>query len=38
MPWAWYAYPRWVDGEAAVVYHANKTGKGELYRLLFTAH
>lgn len=27
----WYAYPRWVGGEAAVVYHANTTGKGALY-------
>lgn len=27
----WYAYPRWVDGEAAVIYHANTTGKGELF-------
>jgi hypothetical protein len=27
----WYAYPRWVDGESAVVYHANRTGKGELF-------
>ncbi|HWA99874.1 MAG TPA: hypothetical protein VG713_15350 [Pirellulales bacterium] len=28
---AWYAYPRWIDGEAAVIYHANTTGKGQLY-------
>jgi hypothetical protein len=27
----WYAYPRWIDGEAAVVYHLNRTGKGQLY-------
>jgi Tol biopolymer transport system component len=27
----WYAYPRWIDGESAVVYHLNSTGKGELY-------
>jgi len=27
----WFAYPRWIDGEAAVVFHANKTGKGELF-------
>jgi len=27
----WYAYPRWTKGEAAIVYHANKTGKGALY-------
>jgi Tol biopolymer transport system component len=28
---AWYAYPRWIDGEAAVVYHLNDSGKGQLY-------
>lgn len=27
----WYAYPRWIDGQSAVVYHLNRTGKGELY-------
>lgn len=27
----WYAYPRWINGEAAVVYHLNNTGKGQLY-------
>jgi hypothetical protein len=28
----WYAYPRWIEGEAAVVYHMmNQTGKGQLY-------
>lgn len=27
----WYAYPRWIEGEAAVVYHLNQTGKGELF-------
>ncbi|MBE3096597.1 MAG: hypothetical protein IMZ44_05645 [Planctomycetes bacterium] len=27
----WYAYPRWVEGEAAVVYHSYETGKGQLY-------
>jgi len=28
----WYAYPRWIDGEAAVVYHAKKgAANGELY-------
>jgi Tol biopolymer transport system component len=27
----WFAYPRWVDGEAAVVYHSYETGKGQLY-------
>ena len=27
----WYAYARWIDGEAAVVYHSTQTGKGQLY-------
>ena len=27
----WYAYPRWIQGESAVVYHLNNTGKGQLY-------
>ena len=27
----WFAYPRWIDGEAAVVYHTYETGKGQLY-------
>lgn len=27
----WYAYPRWIHGEAAVVYHLNRTGKGQLF-------
>lgn len=27
----WYAYPRWVENESAVVYHLNNTGKGQLY-------
>ena len=28
----WFAYPRWIDGEAAVVYHAKKgAANGELY-------
>jgi len=27
----WYAYPRWINGESAVVYHLNQTGKGQLY-------
>ena len=27
----WYAYPRWIDGETAVVYHSYETGKGQLY-------
>jgi len=31
----WFAYPRWIDGEAAVIYHSGKTGKNQLdvYRL-----
>ncbi len=27
----WYAYPRWIKGESAVVYHLNQSGKGELF-------
>ncbi len=27
----WYAYPRWIHRESAVVYHLNNTGKGQLY-------
>ncbi len=27
----WYAYPRWIEGEATVVYHSYETGKGQLY-------
>ena len=27
----WFAYARWIDGEAAVVYHCTQTGKGQLY-------
>ncbi|MBM3858445.1 MAG: hypothetical protein FJ395_02205 [Verrucomicrobia bacterium] len=27
----WFAYPRWIDGESAVVYHSTQTGKGQLY-------
>ena len=27
----WCAYPRWIDGEAAVVYHSGETGKNQLY-------
>lgn len=27
----WYAYPRWIEGESAVVYHLNQSGKGELF-------
>lgn len=30
-PSPWYAYPRWVRDETAIVYHANTTGKGKLY-------
>ena len=28
---AWYAYPRWINDESAVVYHLNDSGKGQLY-------
>jgi Tol biopolymer transport system component len=27
----WFAYPRWIDGEAALVYHSGETGKNQLY-------
>jgi len=27
----WFAYPRWIAGEAAVVYHSGETGKNQLY-------
>ncbi len=27
----WIAYPRWIDGEAAVIYHSGETGKNQLY-------
>ena len=27
----WFAYPRWIDGESAVIYHSTQTGKGQLY-------
>ena len=27
----WYAYPRWIEGEAGVVYHSGETGKNQLY-------
>ncbi|MBM3494645.1 MAG: hypothetical protein FJX72_10085 [Armatimonadetes bacterium] len=27
----WIAYPRWIDGEAAIVYHSYETGSGQLY-------
>jgi hypothetical protein len=27
----WIAYPRWIHGEAAVVYHSGETGKNQLY-------
>ncbi len=30
-PSPWYAYPRWTRDETAIVFHANKTGKGALY-------
>jgi Tol biopolymer transport system component len=30
-PSPWYAYPRWTKDETAIVYHANKTGKGQLF-------
>jgi len=30
-PVPWYAYPRWTKDGTAIVYHANKTGKGALY-------
>lgn len=28
---SWYAYPRWIQGESAVIYHLNSTGKGQLF-------
>jgi hypothetical protein len=27
----WFAYPRWIDGEAAVIYHSGETGRNQLY-------
>lgn len=27
---AWYAYPRWIEGESKVIYHRNQSGRGEL--------
>jgi Tol biopolymer transport system component len=27
----WFAYPRWIEGEAAVVYQSSETGKNQLY-------
>lgn len=27
----WFAYPRWINGESAVIYHSTQTGKGQLY-------
>ena len=27
----WFAYPRWIDGESAIVYHSGETGKNQLY-------
>jgi Tol biopolymer transport system component len=27
----WFAYPRWIHGDSAVVYHSTQTGRGQLY-------
>lgn len=27
----WVAYPRWIDGESAVVYHSSESGRNQLY-------
>ncbi len=27
----WIAYPRWIEGEAGIVFHSYETGKGCLY-------
>ncbi|MBM3880372.1 MAG: hypothetical protein FJ387_11760 [Verrucomicrobia bacterium] len=27
----WYAYPRWIDDEAAIVYHSGESGQNQLY-------
>lgn len=27
----WFAYPRWIDGESAIVYHSGETGQNQLY-------
>jgi hypothetical protein len=27
----WIAYPRWINGEAVVIYHSGETGKNQLY-------
>lgn len=27
----WFAYPRWIDGESAVVYQSGESGKNQLY-------
>jgi hypothetical protein len=27
----WIAYPRWIDGESAVVYHSGESGQNQLY-------
>lgn len=27
----WYAYPRWIDGESAIVCHSGETGRNQLY-------
>ena len=29
----WFAYPRWIDGEAAVIYHSDETGQGPALRV-----
>jgi Tol biopolymer transport system component len=27
----WFAYPRWIEGETAVIYHSGETGTNQLY-------
>lgn len=27
----WFAYPRWIDGQSAIVYHSGETGKNQIY-------
>lgn len=27
----WFAYPRWIDGEDAIVFHSGESGKNQLY-------
>jgi len=27
----WFAYPRWIDGDRAVIYHSGETGTNQLY-------